>query len=264
MNAMKTRSKVPDKKTGSACSRSAQSLRDIARTVSPQWADRAAWLQKEQKDTGGFTLLELLTATAISSMLVIMLLGVFNQASKAWTAGEDQTEVYQTARAVLDLMARDFSENRTIRRYEFMGDTNSVAFYTAVGLSTGRTDVMYVEYEWLPFARTLKRTKKNHVLDPNSVQEVRYLLRSNLFNFGITYYVCDRKGHRLVARPQYYSYLQPQPNTNTAPAAVEVSFSLISDRAAAAIAANPNSLPNVTNASLRTFRQLMYLPSSVP
>ena len=57
----------------------------------------------------GFTLLELMTALAITSMLVVMLFAAFNQASKAWTTAENRVETFTQARAALDFMAKEFN-----------------------------------------------------------------------------------------------------------------------------------------------------------
>jgi prepilin-type N-terminal cleavage/methylation domain-containing protein len=55
---------------------------------------------------GGFSLLELLTALTITSMIVVMLFAAFGQASRAWTAAENRVDTFQTGRAILDLMTR--------------------------------------------------------------------------------------------------------------------------------------------------------------
>jgi prepilin-type N-terminal cleavage/methylation domain-containing protein len=60
--------------------------------------------------TGGrqaFTLVELLAAMAVLAVLMAIIFGIFNQASKAWILAESRTENFQSARAALDLMCRE-------------------------------------------------------------------------------------------------------------------------------------------------------------
>lgn len=58
---------------------------------------------------GGFTLVELLTATAVTLLLVVVLVRVFNGASGTWRHSEAQVDAYREARGALQLMARDLS-----------------------------------------------------------------------------------------------------------------------------------------------------------
>jgi prepilin-type N-terminal cleavage/methylation domain-containing protein len=55
----------------------------------------------------GFTLIELMVATAVLSIMVLMLMEVLNRTSSAWTLGQAQTERRQSARSVADVMARE-------------------------------------------------------------------------------------------------------------------------------------------------------------
>ncbi len=55
----------------------------------------------------GFTLVELMVATAVLSLMVLMLMDVLNRTSSAWTLGQAQTERRQSARSVADVIARE-------------------------------------------------------------------------------------------------------------------------------------------------------------
>lgn len=57
----------------------------------------------------GFTLLELLVAMALLSLLVVMLMGIVDSATKLWRVNESRVETYREARAALALMASDFA-----------------------------------------------------------------------------------------------------------------------------------------------------------
>ena len=75
---------------------------------------------------GGFTLLELLTALTITSMLVVMLFAAFNQASKAWTTAENRVETFTDARAALDFMAREISQTIVTNKISFLAQESTM------------------------------------------------------------------------------------------------------------------------------------------
>jgi len=54
-----------------------------------------------------FTLVELLAAMVVLAMLMTIIFGIFNQASKAWLLAENRTENFQGARSALDMMTRE-------------------------------------------------------------------------------------------------------------------------------------------------------------
>lgn len=60
-----------------------------------------------------FTLVELLVAMAVGTLLIVFLFQMFNASARAWRQGEDQAETYREARAALQLMARDLSQTIT-------------------------------------------------------------------------------------------------------------------------------------------------------
>lgn len=60
-----------------------------------------------------FTLVELLVAMTVGTVLILILFQVFGAATRAWRQGEDQVETYREARAALQLMVRDLGQ--TIR-----------------------------------------------------------------------------------------------------------------------------------------------------
>lgn len=55
----------------------------------------------------GFTILELLVAMAVLAILVVMLLGIVDSATKLWRGSESRVDSYREARAALSLLARD-------------------------------------------------------------------------------------------------------------------------------------------------------------
>ena len=61
----------------------------------------------EKRPTSGIGLLELLVATTILSIMVLMLFQILNNTSTAWALGQSQTERRQSARALADAMAQE-------------------------------------------------------------------------------------------------------------------------------------------------------------
>ena len=61
----------------------------------------------EKRHTSGIGLLELLVATTILSIMVLMLFQILNNTSAAWALGQTQTERRQSARALADAVAQE-------------------------------------------------------------------------------------------------------------------------------------------------------------
>lgn len=56
---------------------------------------------------GGFTLLEVLVAVAVLALLVVMLMGLVDGATRMWRLNENRVESYREARAALNLISSD-------------------------------------------------------------------------------------------------------------------------------------------------------------
>jgi type II secretion system protein J len=75
----------------------------------------------------GFTLIEILVASVIFAILATSLFVVFKAALDSWRRTQAHLEVYQNARAALDMMTRDLSAaylNSTNNAITFMGYNN--------------------------------------------------------------------------------------------------------------------------------------------
>ena len=57
----------------------------------------------------GFSLLEVLVATAVLSILMVMLMGLVSSASALWRQSENRAEAFREARAALGIISRDLS-----------------------------------------------------------------------------------------------------------------------------------------------------------
>lgn len=60
-----------------------------------------------QKGKKAFTLIELITAMAIFSVLMVIMMKFFNEAQKAWTMSAERAEIYDNGRIAMGLIAKD-------------------------------------------------------------------------------------------------------------------------------------------------------------
>lgn len=72
--------------------------------------DHIASLQWRKAPTcmSAFTLLELMVAMAVLSILLVLLLNIVDSATKFWRNNENRVDSYREARAALQIMSRDF------------------------------------------------------------------------------------------------------------------------------------------------------------
>lgn len=64
---------------------------------------------RNQRRSSAFTLAELLVATAITSLLLLGMTGIFDQSMKAWRFSSRRADAEREVRATLSLIQRDFS-----------------------------------------------------------------------------------------------------------------------------------------------------------
>jgi len=197
----------------------------------------------------------MLTATAVASLLIVMLMGAFNQASKAWVAGENQVETFQTGRAVLDLMSRDLGQVCVGTNYPFSGTASTISFYSAIGGSSDTSDIYQITYTYTASpSRTLQRSSTPLY---GGTTSMRTVLVNTVIGCSFAFLTND-SNHRLT--------LQAWPNNDSnAPVAVEVNLGLLSSRQTnTAGDVTSRAFTNVINANLRTFHELIFLPGSIP
>lgn len=77
--------------------------------------DRPADRPRDRKE--GFTLIEVLVATAVMAIMIVMLGGVFQQASSSWDSGYVRAEGGMAVRAVAGALTRDLATAVDGRRY---------------------------------------------------------------------------------------------------------------------------------------------------
>jgi prepilin-type N-terminal cleavage/methylation domain-containing protein len=80
----------------------------------------------------GFTLLEVLVSTAIFSVVALAIYSAFAGGVGAWRRAQEFSATYQTARLVLEDMARELKNAVTISGTDFVGESRSLSFLTVL------------------------------------------------------------------------------------------------------------------------------------
>jgi prepilin-type N-terminal cleavage/methylation domain-containing protein len=112
--------------------------------------NKAHHFLKKQK---GFTIVELLCAMGIFSIMALALYVVFDRANQVWEQGQFKSEQYQNARAALDMMSREISSaiiavggpnsfTTSLYRPPYLVATNGTT--TISGTSYDRDDIRFV------------------------------------------------------------------------------------------------------------------------
>ena len=91
------------------------------------------------QNRSAFTLIELIVAIALASILILVTAMIFKQASSAFSQSDARSEVYQNVRAAFDIIKRDISGATLNTRYELFQAFNNVsaASYSTIGAKEG-------------------------------------------------------------------------------------------------------------------------------
>ena len=108
----------------------------------------------------GFTLIEVLVATAVMAIMVVMIGGLFQQASSSWDAGYVRAEGGMAVRAVVGALTRDAATAVDGRRFGLSAPVevtgSQITMYRlAPGAVGGNRDIVKVVYKG---GSTVKRT----------------------------------------------------------------------------------------------------------
>jgi prepilin-type N-terminal cleavage/methylation domain-containing protein len=118
-----------------------------------------------------FTLIEIMVAVALLSLIVFALMAVFNSTQSAFRASVTQTDVLEGGRATMDLIANDLKPMSPT----YLNQANSAPnFYTVV--SNG-------------FPQTLLPPPSNGASRDNVMEDVFFITRENQTWTGIGYFV---------------------------------------------------------------------------
>jgi general secretion pathway protein J len=110
----------------------------------------------------GFTLLELMIATTITAVIVVIIFGALRIGIRAWEKGEKDVDIRQKQRIVLDLIKRQLASTCTSEVWGkdqqlvlLKGDNKSIAFVSHIPMAPGnRFGLVFVQY-------AVKRDKTN-------------------------------------------------------------------------------------------------------
>lgn len=88
------------------------------------------------RSRAGFTMLEMLAAMTITVILVLLLTSAFNQTSRSWLQSENRIETATQARVALQYMTTILGQAIVSPVYDFIGQSNIVAFVAVTGGET--------------------------------------------------------------------------------------------------------------------------------
>lgn len=109
-------------------------------------APSAGAIRNPQSAFAGFTLIEVLVASAILAFLLVTFLSISSYASQAWKSSQQKMEEFSTARVVLNRIRSDL-ETIVIRPDLPLFPNNTVGFMTLKrGVGTDPRLLSYVEY----------------------------------------------------------------------------------------------------------------------
>jgi prepilin-type N-terminal cleavage/methylation domain-containing protein len=144
------------------------------------------------RSRAGFTLVELLIATAITALIVVMLGQVFSSAAAMWQAADQRIDVFRDARAALQLMAADLgrahitANSNMLKLAQVSSDGTYAAEADAVApiKNFGKSDLCTVEYylTWNGTTKTYSLVRRIKDSDATIA-----LLRNPTPDFGIVY-----------------------------------------------------------------------------
>lgn len=137
----------------------------------------------DKMGVSGFTLVELVIAFTILSLVVVMVAGALWQGSMSWEKGEERAEKNQKKRIVLDLLSQQMkssfpykvkSQKAEADFLVFQGSSDSLRFVSAFSMKAKRQEglvfVIYQIEEGKSSTKTLKICEKR-VLNKNFVEE---------------------------------------------------------------------------------------------
>lgn len=158
----------------------------------------------------GFTLVELLIAMTILSLMVVLTASLLSSVSQAWISGQQQVETFQDGRAILNLIARDLSQAVISPRLQFIQNSGNLnGLLTAPASQVGNSEGLF----W-------QSVSTSDAL--GNVNEVGYYLTQRTDATGLQHFELQRffvppadpyqpRGNPPVANPAYHIYDSPSP-----------------------------------------------------
>lgn len=105
-----------------------------------------------------FTLVEMIVAMGVLSILTFLLFSVLNETSRAITMSSGRTKIYSDLRVVVDQICRDLQQSIVDARYTcFIGKASEMHFVSTIDNNTGNEEVE-VGYFFDATSNTLLKT----------------------------------------------------------------------------------------------------------
>jgi prepilin-type N-terminal cleavage/methylation domain-containing protein len=238
-----------------------------------------------RKDTPrrAFTLIELLASMAILSLIMVMLFSAFEQISKAWTNGENRVETFTQARAVLDLMSRELSQAIATSKIAINGQDNTHVYFVAPlnNDPANQSDLCEVGYEYA-FTPGIPGTPYTSTLTRKLTEPTNANIGSSIWNIyaALWWNGFDNTKDAILANDTILSltfqYWDPAANKfvntysgNKVPLAIQIVLDAVDSHTVARLKLVPNPVGGtawvpITNATLRSFSTIVYLPNTTP
>ena len=158
------------------------------RAVSPLAADGAHGVARP---TAAFTLIEVMVVVALLSLIVIALMGVFNSTQAAFRASITQTDVLESGRAAMDLIAGDLrsmspsggNANLNVSPVNFFATNNlnySPLLQPLVASVSGQRRTNVLENFFILSRENQTWTGTGYVVDTTSANDINPLYRFSM------------------------------------------------------------------------------------
>jgi type II secretory pathway component PulJ len=182
----------------------------------------------------GFTILELLTATAVFLLMAMLLVTAISQMNLAWANSNGQKNRQELGRSLLDLLARDLQgtvpplagvgTNAVDFTFESGGatDSDSLFWLTSFAPDRGKSDIATIGY-YVNGSNQLCRLYTNapwpDVISKVGGTNAQSVLADGIVRMDVTLY--DKDGTTAVTSKSYRTNL---------PASVEITLAIADDR----------------------------------
>ncbi len=142
------------------------------------------------QNRSAFTLVELIVAVALASILILVTAMIFKQASSAFSESDARNEVYQNVRAAFDIIKRDISGTTLNTRYElFKAFDSESSDYPDIGTEVGSDILLFLSstpnLEDKPVALITYYLKDDNVLYKREITDTD-TLNTGINNFNLT------------------------------------------------------------------------------
>lgn len=162
-----------------------QSYRRSRRAASPLTpaGDPAAAARLARRPGAAFTLIEIMVTVGLLSFIILGLLAMFNQTSRAFRAGMTQTDILETGRSTMDMIAREVEQTYASHQ-PTLNYPNSVLTYRCTNFFVETP--IYPSGFGAPWAQDLPGSSLPRT---NLIQRFFFLSKINQDVFGTGYFV---------------------------------------------------------------------------